>query len=208
MSPDHRDTSHNQIKQPRSHMQDDQQLPRAPPALTYSICFSSRPVTPDTRLSVCKRSGFQGLTYVSDELCAALIFSLLTFCWSALLHTNHIFHPSGSVCIQRHSMHDLQHHASDYTTTFLSAQCSRVVGSCSARLIYLCHCVHLRRILKLNHLGFLLVIGLFIFKSCSLASVFPFSLNSPGVEGQAPETSDDFVAIKDGLIFSLIIDSW
>ena len=42
---------------------------------------------------------------------------------------------------------------------------------------------------------FLLVIGLFTFTARSLASMLSFSLNSPSVEGQGLETSDDFLAI-------------
>lgn len=63
-------TSHNQIKQPPSHMQDNEQLPRAAPALTYCIFFFffSICVCCNRPLSVCKRSGFKGLRYVSDEL--------------------------------------------------------------------------------------------------------------------------------------------
>lgn len=38
---DHRDTSSSQIKQPQSHMQEDQQLPRAPPVPKYSMFFFS-----------------------------------------------------------------------------------------------------------------------------------------------------------------------
>lgn len=77
MSPDHRDTSHNQIKQPVSHMQDDQQLPRAPPALTYSICFSSLSAITGPCLSV-RDLGFRGsdMCQMSFGVCAAQIFPL------------------------------------------------------------------------------------------------------------------------------------
>lgn len=56
---------------------------------------------------------------------------------------------------------------------------------------------------------FLLVICLPTFSAvaCSSASVLSFGLNSPSVEGQALETTDDFVAIEGRLIFPLIIDS-
>lgn len=76
VSSDHWDTSYNQIKHsPRNHMQDDRQLPRAPPASTYSICFSSPPAITGPRLSV-RDLGFRGSDscQMSSGVCAARIF--------------------------------------------------------------------------------------------------------------------------------------
>lgn len=52
---------------------------------------------------------------MSFRVCAAQIFPLdmllFVFLPSALLHTNHIFHLTGSVCTLQHSIQDdLQHH--------------------------------------------------------------------------------------------------
>lgn len=144
VSPDHRNTSHNQIKQPQSHMQDDQQLPCAPQALTDCMCFSSPAAITGSCRSV-RDLGFRGsnVCQMSFGVCAAQISPLdilVGCCFSCvcvLLHTNHIFHLSGSVC-SAVCIFYLYH---DTAASF----CTLCIHLCHAQLIL---------ILKPRHLGF------------------------------------------------------
>lgn len=129
-------------------MQDDQQLPRAPPALIYSICFSSLSAVTGSCLSE-RDLGFRGsdTCQMSFGVCAAKIVPLdilllFFFFLSALLHANHIFHLSGSGCIQQHSMHDDPSSASCIRRSNhpFSAECSCCVGSCCTPCIYVSLC--------------------------------------------------------------------
>lgn len=107
-----------------------------------------------------------------DILVGWLIFYSFFFP-PALLHTNHIFHSSGSVCIQQHSMLYLQHHQTTFQLTIHRQRCS------------ILHTLHLQyecRRVRSSQSDSLF---------CRSASMSPFPLNSVR---QGP-TTQDFIAI-------------
>ena len=91
-------------------MQDDQQLPRAAPALTYCICFSSLSAVTGPCLSV-RDLGFRGSDMCQMSfwcLCGADFLSwhfvVVVFSQCFVAHKPHF--PFDWLCIQQHSMHD------------------------------------------------------------------------------------------------------
>lgn len=188
VSPDHRNTSHNQIKQPQSHMQDDQQLPCAPQALTDCMCFSSPAAITGSCRSV-RDLGFRGsnVCQMSFGVCAAQISPLdilvgccFFVCMCFVAHKPHF--PFERLGLQR-SMYLLP--LSRYSSFVLhtlhpSVSCATDTNT------------------QAKAFRFLLVISLLTFsaKTCSSVSVLSFGLNSPSVRDQAFETTDDFVPFK------------
>lgn len=164
-------------------MQDDQQLPRAPPALIYSICFSSLSAVTGSCLSE-RDLGFRGsdTCQMSFGVCAAKIVPLdillLFFFSSVLCCTQTTFSIwvaqavySSTVCM----MIRLQHHALDDPTT-PSAQSAVAVLVPAAHPASMCHYVHLTVIFKRKHLGFCLVTSHFQHLQFSERVIIQFEL--------------------------------
>lgn len=196
-------------------MQDDQQLPRAPTAFTYCICFSSLSVVTGLCLSV-RDLGFRDsdMCQMSFCVCAVQIFPwhfgwlVVFFFFFPLCCTQTTFSIwvaqsiySSTVCMMLY----LQHHQTTFQCTIIQQHCFIL------RTLYLSMSLCATETnTQAKAFRFLLIISLFTFsaKTCSSVSMLSFSLNSSSVGGQALETTEDFVAIQGCLIFSLITDSW
>lgn len=205
--PGHRDPSHNQIKQPQSHMQDEQQLPRALPVLTYVSVINPCLLQQGPWLSA-RDLAFRDSVLMSDGLlvfvrCRFSLLTLVFFFQCSVAHKPHFpFEWLGLYTAAQYALCSIFSIMRQTMQPPSSIQQSCSVGSCSARSICVSLCAPDTNLRQTIFSGFcyLLVCSRF-HQRPAVEWAVSFSLNLPSVEGQAPNTSDDFDAIQGRLVF-------